>query len=222
VAPRAPLSSTGAPIHLGDVFLRRGLRRSDVLCSSRVIELRQVAVQLQLQLGAPGREIVPARAARGLRIRGNDRDAGLHQVGPVVDLLRIALAHQEHDRRGVRRAVLREACLPVRAEPLALALNGIDVVRECKRDDVRRQPVDHGAGLTARAAVRLLDRDLLAGARLPVFGKLGVQIAIQLARRVIAHIQQRDVLARAIAGVVARAAARGEERHGQDAQNAKR
>ena len=61
----------------------------------------------------PRREIVPARAARGLRIRRDDRHARLGQIVPVLDVLRVALAHEEHDRRRVRRRVVRQALLPV-------------------------------------------------------------------------------------------------------------
>ena len=58
---------------------------------------------------SPGRQIVPARAAGSLGIRRDHDDAGLDQVGPVVDALGIALAHQEHDGGGVGRAVVAGA-----------------------------------------------------------------------------------------------------------------
>jgi hypothetical protein len=38
--------------------------------------------------------------------------------------------------------------------------------------------------------VRLLDGHVLSGLALPVFGKGGVELHIQLARRVVRHIQQ--------------------------------
>ena len=41
--------------------------------------------------------------------------------------------------------------------------DGVDVGGERQRDDVGVEAVDHRARLLARAAVRLLDRDLLAG-----------------------------------------------------------
>jgi hypothetical protein len=76
---------------LGDEFLGASLRRGDLFRSFRVVPLRQVAVQLAPQLGTPRGEIIPARAAGSLRIRRDDRDARLEQVGPVVNLLRLPL-----------------------------------------------------------------------------------------------------------------------------------
>ena len=64
-----------------------------------------VAAEL-VQRPAIGREVVPARAARGLGVRRDHRDARLGEVAPVLDALRIALADQEHDGRGVGRAVV--------------------------------------------------------------------------------------------------------------------
>ena len=66
-----------------------------------LLGLGLIAARL-LQRPAPGREIVPAGAAGGLRIGRDDLDAVLHQIAPVLDALRVALAHQEHDGRGVR------------------------------------------------------------------------------------------------------------------------
>ena len=51
------------------------------------------------------------------------------------------------------------------------------------------------AGLLARAAVRLLDRDVLAGLRLPVLGEGGVEVLVELARRVVGDVEQRVVCA---------------------------
>ena len=53
--------------------------------------------------------------------------------------------------------LLRQALLPVGGQELALLGDGVDVGGERERHDVGIEPVDHGAGLLARAAVRLLD-----------------------------------------------------------------
>ena len=88
VLPRAPVSSTGTCLYSsGDIGLGLGL-----------------VAAVGLQRPAQGRQVVPARAARGLGVRRDDADAGLDQVGPVVDALRIALAHHEQDGRGVGHA----------------------------------------------------------------------------------------------------------------------
>ena len=63
-----------------------------------------VLVVAELLVGvSPGGEIVPARAARGLRVRRDDLDAVLGQVIPILDPFRVPFADQEDDGRGVGR-----------------------------------------------------------------------------------------------------------------------
>ena len=50
-----------------------------------------------LERVTPCREVVPAGAAGGLGVGGDDGDAGFDQVVPVMDFFGVALAHQEHD-----------------------------------------------------------------------------------------------------------------------------
>ena len=69
----------------------------------------------------------------------------------------------------------------------------VDVVGERERHDVGVETVDHRARLLARAAVRLADRDLLAGLRLPMLGEGRVECLVELARRVVGNVEQRDV-----------------------------
>ena len=78
---------------------------------------------------SPSGEVIPPRAARGLGVRRDHRHAGLHQVVPVLDALGIALAHEEHDGRGVGRAVVRQPRLPVRRDQLGL----LGAARRCRR-----------------------------------------------------------------------------------------
>ena len=138
---------------------------------------------------APRRQIVPARAARSLRVRRNHLHAGLDQIVPILDTLGIALAHQEHDGGGVGGGVERQALLPVgRNQPLGS--DGVDVVGQCERDDIRLQAVDHGARLRARAAMRLLDLDALAGFFLIGRDKRLVEIGVEFARRIVGHVEQ--------------------------------
>src|SRR6185312_4000538 len=54
--------------------------------------LRLVGAAILLVGVVPSSEIVPLRAARGLRIRRDDRDTFLSEIVPVLDALRIALA----------------------------------------------------------------------------------------------------------------------------------
>src|SRR5271167_1178359 len=66
-----------------------------------------------LQRVAPCRQKIPSRTARGFRIRRDYRDARLHEVVPIVNLLRIPFAHQQHDGRSVGATVVRQPRLPI-------------------------------------------------------------------------------------------------------------
>ncbi len=70
----------------------------------------------------------------------------------------------------------------------------IDVTGESERHDVGLEAVDHGTGLLAGAAVRLLDRDIFARRRLPMLGECHVEVLIELARRVIRYVEKLDRL----------------------------
>ena len=142
---------------------------------------------------AIGGQIVPARPAGGLGIGRDHRHARLGEVAPVLDALRVALADDEHDGRGVGRAAVGQAALPVLGQLVGLLGDGVDVGGKRQRHHVRIEPVDHGAGLLARAAVRLLDGHGLAGLRLPVLGEGLVELLVQLTGRIVGHVQQRRV-----------------------------
>ncbi len=144
------------------------------------------------ELIGPGGEIIPPRAAGGLRVRRDDADAGLRQIGPVADLLRVALAHQQDDGRGVGRGIVRQPALPVGGKLAAVLRDGVDVAAEGKGDHVRLEAVDDRTGLAARAAVRGADRHLLAGLFPPMTGEGIVDDAVELARRIIGDVDERD------------------------------
>ena len=59
--------------------------------------------------------------------------------------------------------------------------------------DVGAQAIDHRPALLARATVALLDGHVLAGFGLPVLGKRGVEFHVQLAGRVVRHVEQRGL-----------------------------
>jgi len=84
------------------------------------------------------------------------------------------------------------ALLPVVRDKAAFA-DSIDVVREGQRDDVGLQAVDHGTGLLAGAAMRLPDRHVVARPGLVLARERGIEVLVQLTRRVVGHVQQRDV-----------------------------
>ena len=110
-----------------------------------------------LQGVAPGREVRPsARPPRSwgsvlppTRRLGRDRPSLVIRLG-------IALAHEEYNGGGVRRAVVRQQRLPVLRQQVGFLRDGIDIVRQRERDDIGVEAVDDGPGLFSRAAVRLL------------------------------------------------------------------
>ena len=156
---------------------------------------------------APSGQIVQARARRGFRIGGNDRDARLHQVAPILDSLWVPLAHQEYDGRSIGRAVFGQSAFPIFANQPD-ARDRLDVGRNAQRNDVGFQPVHHGTRLFARPAMRLLDDDFLARLFLPIVCKGEVERGVEFPRRVIRDVQQCRVGARS-----AQCAQRQDRRH---------
>ncbi|MFT3784724.1 MAG: hypothetical protein QM770_00975 [Tepidisphaeraceae bacterium] len=149
-------------------------------------------VAVVLERPAPRGQEVPPGAAAGLGVGRHDFNAILHEVAPIPDALGVALADEEDDRAGVRRAVVLEPLLPVGVDELGLVGDGVDVVAKGERDDVGLQAVDDRPGLLAAAAVRDVHFDVLAGLGLPVLGELGVEVDIEFARGIVADVEQRD------------------------------
>jgi hypothetical protein len=87
---------------------------------------------------------------------------------------------------------VRQTLLPVRRYEPGVG-DGIDVVGKGQRHDISLEALDHGAGLLAGAAVRLVDGDGVAGLGLPVFGESIVELLIELPGRVVGDVQQGDV-----------------------------
>ncbi|MPL67344.1 hypothetical protein SDC9_13035 [bioreactor metagenome] len=181
--------------HIADAALRKGRGRA----ARAGVEHRDMAEEiadeglrvLSVLLGpGPGGQVVPARPARGLRIGGDDLDAVLHQIAPVVDALRIALAHQEDDGRGIGRGIVRQPPLPV-GRQLAGRGDLVDVGGKREGHDLRVEPVDHRPGLRPRAAVRDLDLRRLVALRDPPVGEQLVVIAVEFAGRIVADVEQR-------------------------------
>src|SRR5262249_51178088 len=109
-----------------------------------------LAVVVVLQSVCPSGQVVPTRSSRGLRVRSNNGDIGLDQIVPILDLLRIALAHKEHDGGFIRRAVVGQALLPsLGDEPLLL--DSRHIVFESQGYYIRLQTVDYRAGLSSGA-----------------------------------------------------------------------
>ena len=184
--------------HIADAVVDEG----DGRATRSGVEYRNVLVQLGnellglrfaavLLLGkGPGGQQVPARAAGGFRVRRDHCYARLDQVIPVLDALRVALAHQEHDGRGIGRAGIRQALLPVLRDQLAEFVQLVDIPGQRQGHHVGAQTVDHRTGLLARAAMGLLDGYGFIALGLPVLVEGCVEFTVQLTGRVIGHVEQ--------------------------------
>ncbi len=80
----------------------------------------------------------------------------------------------------------------LRCRQIALLGDRIDIVGKRQRHDVRLESVDYRPRLLARAAVRLPDEDVAAALGLCLPGEGGVEFLVQLARRIIRIVEQRD------------------------------
>src|SRR5712691_7103902 len=117
---------------------RPGVEHGDVLVEAANEILRPGFVAAGTAPGAtPVGQGIPAGAAGGLGIRGDDGDARFDEVIPVFDPLWVALAHQENDGGSVRGAVVGQARLPVLRKQLRLFGDGVDVVGHRQCDDIR-------------------------------------------------------------------------------------
>ncbi|MHC2355252.1 hypothetical protein ACVMB3_004773 [Sinorhizobium meliloti] len=141
----------------------------------------------------PGRQEIPAGAARGLRVRRDHLDAFLGQIAPIPDAFRVTLADQKDDRRGVGSAVVLKTGFPINRDLAGGLRNRDDVRFKRERHHIGVQAVDHQARLLSGAAMRCLDRHRLARIRLPFFGKGGVEFLVEFPGRVIGHVQDRRV-----------------------------
>ncbi len=88
---------------------------------------------------------------------------------------------------------MRQAVLPVSGNQLRLVMQRVNVIGQRQRDDIGLQAINHRTRLLAGAAVGLLDADGVAGLGLPLFGEGRVEILVQLARRIVRDIEQRDL-----------------------------
>src|SRR3954468_17176243 len=94
-------------------------------------------------LAAVRRHHVPARAARGERVRRDDLDARLGQVAPPLDVLRVALADREH-HDGVSDHALVGVLVPALVHEAGVH-EASHVRLERERDDVGAQAALDGA-----------------------------------------------------------------------------
>src|SRR3954447_4106773 len=102
-------------------------------------------------------EDVPLRRAARERVRREDLDAGLQQVVPRVDVLRVALADDEADDR-TRDEAARRRARPALVDEARLD-EAVHVGGQRERHDVGREARLDRAALVAGGAERLLEAD---------------------------------------------------------------
>jgi hypothetical protein len=166
-------------------------------------EHRHVRVELLHELGgllvaaalgahlAPGREVGHAAVAAGLGVHHHHLHAGLDEVVPVLDVLGVAVAHQEQHGRGGGRGAVGKLLAPVLGHH-ALVGEEVDVGGGVEGHHVGVQAVGHGARLRARTGVRLVHHHGLAGLLLGL-DEGGVDVLVELARDVVGHVEQRGL-----------------------------
>ncbi len=146
-----------------------------------------------LQRPGPGGQIIPARAARGLRARRDDRRRPAAPNRPNRGCSSDCPCAPE--RRWSR---YRACCCPAAAVcqlagiRAALRRERIDVVSQGQGHHIGLEPFDHRPRLLARSAVALVDDHRIAGLGLPVCGKRLVVVLVQLASGIVGHVQQLD------------------------------
>ncbi len=125
---------------------------------------------------------VPHGPAGGLGVGRQDVDARTRQIGPVANVLGVALADGENDDRGRDHAPVRPG-LPVVADQLFLG-DLLDVRFERERRDVGVEASDDGPGLRAAALVRLPKRHITPGLPLPrLLERRDDRLSVRLSRR---------------------------------------
>src|SRR5215218_10018918 len=177
----------------GGERLTRGLVLHRRVLQQLLEIVQRLLVGLALRdLRAVGGHQVPARATRCERVRRDDLDVLLGQVVPRLDVLRVSLAHGEHDH-GVCDHAVGVVVRPVLGDDPGLD-QLVDVGREAQRDEVGREPRLDRARLVARASVGLRELHVLARGRL-VEGR--DQLSVGLLRRRVRD--ERDLAAVAVA-----------------------
>src|SRR5690606_39639516 len=75
------------------------LRGGDLFSRSRIVQLGPIAAKLAVEHRTPCGQVIPARSARGLRVRCDDLDDRSPQIGPGANVLRLAGPAREAERR---------------------------------------------------------------------------------------------------------------------------
>ncbi len=125
------------------------------------------------------------------RIREDQLHVRAHQIAPVVDIFRVALAHQERHCGVERRAVVRQTALPVRGDQLAFVMQDLHVGNLVIGHHVCFEPLQNGQSLLGGARMGLLDRQRVAAVLFrPLLLKGWIKGGKQLARDVIRAVEQ--------------------------------
>ena len=146
-----------------------------------------------------------AAVAGGFRVGQNDLHAVFGQIAPVLDVFRIAFAHQENDVAGIRHGIIRQARVPIVFNQ-AFFHQKLDIGSLVHGDHIGGQTVGHGQSLLAGAAVRLLDFNRCTAVfRSIFFDKQRIVFFIKISCDIIRDVQQLHITALACgSGIVGR------------------
>ena len=135
----------------------------------------------------PCRQIIPARSAGRLRVRDDDAHVLPEQIIPVLNVLRIVLAHQKNNRRCVRGAFQIELIRKTVLDQSRIR-NHLHIPLQCQRRHIRLQAVRHLKRLLARTSMRLYHRHILPGLLLPVIRKQCIVRFVQFSGRIVRDV----------------------------------
>ncbi len=138
----------------------------------------------------PGGQVGVTAVSGGFRVGHNDLNAVLDQVGPVLDIFRIALAHNQYGSGSKGSAVVRQAGNPVGRNQLTVVMQGLNVGGHIHGNDVSGQTVNNRAGLFAGAAVGHPDLYGFIALFSPVFLEGGVIVFVKVAHNVVGDVEQ--------------------------------
>ena len=127
--------------------------------------------------------------AGGFWIGGDDRDVAAIQIGPVGNLLGVALAHHKHHDGVVGHRGVVKPVLPVGPDQLRLG-DRLDVGPGRQGHHVGVETVDHCPRLAPRTGVRLLDGNLCAMLLGIVAHKRSIDVAIEFPSGVVGDVEE--------------------------------
>ena len=145
-------------------FAARSVLHRDVLEELLDVGSRLFVGLAEAALRSVRGEDVPLGGARAERVGRDHLNTGTHEVGPALDVLRVAVAHGEDDD-GVGRDAVIALLVPLRIDKPGVD-EQVDVVARREKDEICLQAVRDGPRLVGRGAVGLAEADVVSVGRL--------------------------------------------------------